>query len=332
MRTYRALNNQVFTSGKFSIVPIRYEDRFEIMKWRNEQIYHLRQNQPLTKETQESYFSTVVESLYHTERPNNVFFSFLERDKCIGYGGLVHMNWTDKNAEISFIMETSLEEAHFEFYWGKFLSLIEVVAFKELRLHKVYTCAFDLRPLLYNALLAAQFHEECRMKEHCLFEGKFVDQVIHSKFGYNLREAVKEDVELTFKWARNRQVRKYAFSQERISSEDHHSWFISKLNDHTCFYLILEFNMLAVGSIRIDIDDHSNGEISYLIDPQLHGLGLGKVLIENCMDYISTNQIPVTKLVGRVQEENIASIRTFEKLEFIHVGNEDKGLVFQKTF
>ena len=50
MQSYKVLNNQVFKSGVFSIVPIRFEDRIDIMKWRNEQIYHLRQDIPLTLE------------------------------------------------------------------------------------------------------------------------------------------------------------------------------------------------------------------------------------------------------------------------------------------
>ncbi len=40
---YRVLNRQIFTKENYKIVPIRYEDRLDILKWRNEQIYHLRQ-------------------------------------------------------------------------------------------------------------------------------------------------------------------------------------------------------------------------------------------------------------------------------------------------
>ena len=50
----------------------------------------------------------------------------------LGYGGLVHINWIDKNAEISFIMNTSLEKEHFNFHWKMYLSLVEQVAFDEL--------------------------------------------------------------------------------------------------------------------------------------------------------------------------------------------------------
>lgn len=53
-KTYRVLNTNTFSKGEYSIVPIRYEDRFKIMEWRNEQIYHLRQREPLTKEDQDA--------------------------------------------------------------------------------------------------------------------------------------------------------------------------------------------------------------------------------------------------------------------------------------
>ena len=55
MQSYKVLNKQVFKSGDFSIVPIRYEDRIDIMNWRNEQMYHLRQDKPLTEKSQEGF-------------------------------------------------------------------------------------------------------------------------------------------------------------------------------------------------------------------------------------------------------------------------------------
>ena len=181
MDDYKVLNKQVFSKGNYSIVPIRMEDQFLIMKWRNEQIFHLRQDKPLTEVNQANYFEKVVKKLFREEKPNQLLFSYLEGDKCVGYGGLVHINWIDKNAEISFIMNTALEKDNFQIYWVKYLSLIEKVAFDDLKLHKIFTYAFDLRPLLYLALQDANFIEETRLKEHCLFDGKYVDVVIHSK-------------------------------------------------------------------------------------------------------------------------------------------------------
>ena len=54
---------------------------------------------------------------------------------CIGYGSLIHINWIDKNAEISFIMDTALEENNFQTYWRNALTLIERLAFEYLKSH-----------------------------------------------------------------------------------------------------------------------------------------------------------------------------------------------------
>ncbi len=178
---YPFLENNEFSCGEYSIVPIRYEDRMDIMKWRNEQIYHLRQKKPLTVEQQNNYYNNVVRKIFDEQQPNNILFSYLKNDKCIGYGGLVHINWIDKYAEISFIMDTELEENEFEQHWVTYLGLIEKVAFDELGLHKIFTYAFDLRPHLYKAVEQAGFVKEAVLKEHCFFEGAFKDVVIHCK-------------------------------------------------------------------------------------------------------------------------------------------------------
>lgn len=184
MNSYKVLNKQIFTNGNYSIVPIRFEDRLDIMKWRNEQIYHLRQNKPLTEEDQNRYFETVVSKLFDQENPTQILFSYLEGDQCIGYGGLVHINWNDKNAEISFIMNTELEKNDFEENWSTYLRLIENVAFSELKLHKLYVYAFDLRSHLYQALLKNDYFLDARLKDHCFFNGEAKDVVIYSKLKY----------------------------------------------------------------------------------------------------------------------------------------------------
>ena len=182
MSYYKALNKQEYSNNEFSIVPIRYEDRMDIMQWRNEQMYHLRQSKPLTIEDQENYFTNVVSKLFNEEQPNQILFSYLENGTCIGYGGLVHINWIDKNAEISFIMNTDLEKNHFHEHWVNYLVLIEKNAFEELNFHKIYTYAFDLRPQLYDPIEAAGFVKEATLKEHFWFNGEYKDVIIHTKF------------------------------------------------------------------------------------------------------------------------------------------------------
>jgi len=152
MRCYKALNNQTHSTGNYKITPIRNEDRYDILKWRNEQIYHLRQNSLLSKIDQDNYFDNTISSLFKIDFPNQILFSFFLNDKLIGYGGLVHIDWENKSAEISFLMNTSDEKLFFKAHWSNFLSLIEIIAFNELNFKKIFVFAFDVRKHLYPVL------------------------------------------------------------------------------------------------------------------------------------------------------------------------------------
>ncbi len=180
MPQYICLKQQEYRYGDYSIAPLRYEDRFSIMKWRNEQIYHLRQSRPLTEDDQQRYFDNVVAKLFDNPQPDQILFSYLEKGVCIGYGGLVHINWIDNNAEISFIMDTKLEKEHFKKHWSNYLTMLKELAFHDVGFHKLYVYAFDLRPHLYTTLEANGFAREATLREHCHYQGEYKDVVIHS--------------------------------------------------------------------------------------------------------------------------------------------------------
>jgi len=320
MREYKALTQQTYKNGEFEIVPIRFEDRFEIMRWRNEQIYHLRQSEVLTVEKQENYFNTTVASLFNEERPIQILFSFLKGNKCIGYGGLVHINWIDNNAELSFIMETQLENDAFSFYWSKFLGCIEKVAFGELSYHKIYTYAFDLRPHLYTVLEENGFKREAVLKDQCLIEGEYKDVVIHSLINkyIELRKMECLDVDITYSWATNAVVREYSLNKREITLEGHKNWFNSKLNDNNCLYFIAEKGKDKVGSFRLDLGSDGSGYISYLIDPIFHGNGYGSELLRRGVR-IAQESASIKYIIGEVMIENKASVKAFENLGFIKI-------------
>jgi RimJ/RimL family protein N-acetyltransferase len=72
-------------------------------------------------------------------------------------------------------MDTQLKRQEFEEHWTTYLKLLQEIAFDELDMHKIYTYANDLRPKLYPVLAANGFEKEATLKEHCLFNGKFID-------------------------------------------------------------------------------------------------------------------------------------------------------------
>ncbi|WP_370088951.1 GNAT family N-acetyltransferase [Ekhidna sp.] len=316
-RKYKALKKQIFTSGDYSVVPIRFEDRYDIMKWRNEQIYHLRQHKLLTKEEQDNYFSEIVSSLFDQEKPDQILFSYLNNDVCIGYGGLVHINWRDLHAEVSFLMQTDLEARYFGFHWDTFLELIQIVAFGKLGLNKIFTYAFDVRPSLYSILENAGFLKEAILNEHCLFDNKYIAVVIHSAFADNLRlvKANSDHIEITYRWASDYEIRRYSFNQDQISYEDHSRWFLSKINSKTCHYFIAMFKGEEIGSVRIDVEGEF-GTISYLLDRKVQGRGLGAILLSSIEGRVRNFDTRIKILKGYVLPENIPSVKIFERLGY----------------
>ena len=325
---YKVLDKSRFCIDNFSLVPIRFEDRYDIMKWRNDQIYHLWQSEPLTKEVQDDYFNNVVSKLFAQDKPNQILFSYLYKNECIGYGGLVHINWIDKNAEISFVMNTELEKDEFHKHWSIYLDLLQKVAFNELNFHKIYTYAFDLRPHLYNVLESVGFYKEAILKEHCCFEGNFIDVIIHSKINslLYLRKANSDDCKLFFDWANDKDVRNNSFSPESIIWENHKAWFENKINSNQSLLFVLIYNNVPVGQIRLD----KEGDVwvlDYSIDKKYRGKGLGKKIIQLVLERTSK---PIKAVV---KPANFASIKVFQQNNFLMtegVYQNERVLIFNK--
>lgn len=318
MNSYKVLNKQIYTSGKYSIVPLRREDRYAIMKWRNEQIYHLRQSKPLTEEDQDWYFDNVVKTLFNQELPEQILFSFLEKDVCIGYGGLVHINWIDKNAEISFVMNTLFENRHFKSHWKVFLKLIQEVAFKNLNLHKIFTFAFDLRPQLYEALENAGFEKEATLKEHCYFNKSYLNVVIHSKIDekktLTYRKVEFSDAELLFAWANDSEVRRNSISSGKIKWEEHIKWLKNKINNSESHIFLFFENEKPIGQVRLDFELNS-WWIDFTVDRRFRGMGYGSKMLQKII-----KKKEYKELKAYVKNTNIGSLKVFEKLKFVETG------------
>lgn len=192
-KTYSCLQKNEVSYREFKLIPIRYEDRIKIMQWRNEQLYHLRQKEPLTEEQQDRYFQMEVANLFHQKEPKQLLFSFLKDKILVGYGGLVHIDWNNKNAEISFVMDTSLEIGYFKNYWSIYLTLIEKVAFQELELNKIYIYSYDLRKQLYEVTDENNYLIEAKLKHHAFIDGNFIDVKIHSKLISNYEQSTNSN-------------------------------------------------------------------------------------------------------------------------------------------
>ena len=125
MRHYKCLRNQEFNAEDFSIRPIQDFDIESIRLWRNEQLDVLRQKKIISKKDQIDYFTKHIWPLFKQESPSQILFSFFEGTKFIGYGGLVHLSWEDKRAEMSFLVDPEISNKN-EAYSNCLLSFIQL--------------------------------------------------------------------------------------------------------------------------------------------------------------------------------------------------------------
>ena len=330
MPKYICLQYQEQHLGDYSIVPLRYEDRFSIMKWRNEQIYHLRQARPLTEDDQQRYFDNVVSKLYDNPKPDQILFSYLEKGVCIGYGGLVHINWIDRNGEISFIMDTQLESEHFAEHWSNYLAMLKAVAFDDLCLHKIYTYAFDLRPHLYTMLEANGYKREATLKEHCLFNGEYKDVVLHSLWNnryevINYVDCTKEQ-NLDILALRNRDdVRSWMVNPEVIPEENHFKFVESlKGNSNRLYYAIYKNGML-VGTYNLTNEGNGLWERGIIANPSTQGTGQTEKWERQILSSLPSE---IKAVSAKVKQDNLRSIKYHEKLGYKEQSRDNEYIYY----
>ena len=145
----------------------------------------------------------------------------------------------------------------------------------------------------------------------------------------DLQRANPEDVDITFKWATSPTVRAFAFSQEEIHYKEHEKWFFQKLASQETLYLAAKFNNTLVGSVRFD-NIKTKPVISYLIDPDYHGWGLGSIILKKGVKMLKEAYPATEKVTGKVLPENIPSIKIFDRLGYNRIMINGKFYEFTK--
>ncbi|MBB1287113.1 UDP-2,4-diacetamido-2,4,6-trideoxy-beta-L-altropyranose hydrolase [Flavisolibacter sp. BT320] len=130
----------------------------------------------------------------------------------------------------------------------------------------------------------------------------------------NIRRAGKDDLMTCYYWVNDAEVRAQSYASEPIPLVNHTAWFTKKINDPSCFYYILLQGETPVAQIRFDVSGN-DATISYLTDPSWRGKGMGPWILAKGIKAL-TAETSIKKIVGHVKANNIASLRSFEKLAF----------------
>ncbi len=142
-----------------------------------------------------------------------------------------------------------------------------------------------------------------------------------TKSGENvtLRVAGENDCKLIFDWQVMPEIRQHARNPAPPSWEDHQHWFAKSLSNTGRKIFIVEGDKKPAGVVRLDKQDKEERkdiapsaeniyEVSILIDPAMHGQGIGLAALALLRDYE-----PDAALIAEVLPENKASHILFDK-------------------
>jgi RimJ/RimL family protein N-acetyltransferase len=178
---YRCLKQTRYDYEGYTLTALREADIYHIKTWRNEQMDALRQSAPLDDDTQYRYYHEVVSPAFAEEKPSQILLSYLLNGECIGYGGLVHINWDLQRAEFSYLVETGRHEdkALYQRELGIFFTVLKQIAFGELGLSRIFTESYDFRPYVTEAIERHGLRLEGRLRHHTRIQGQPVDVLFH---------------------------------------------------------------------------------------------------------------------------------------------------------
>ena len=141
-----------------------------------------------------------------------------------------------------------------------------------------------------------------------------------------LRSANERDIRKVFDWANEETTRANSFHTEKISWEEHTSWYQKVLqSEEVSLYIAMDF-MKPVGQVRLQ-KEADTGFISYSVDKDCRGAHIGRKMLA-LLEKEARGK--VKRLVGEVKSDNIASRHTFEKLGYQKTKEDSDRLVYTK--
>ena len=178
---YKFFNFEKIKVKDYKIKKISYKDIETIRLWRNQSIKYLRQNKKISKKSQIRYFKEYIQKQTNLKKPKDIIFLFKKNSLPVGYGGLVHISWENKNAELSFLLNPKITNKKiYKIYFSKYIDLVLNFSFKICKLKKIYAQTFSYRKINTNLLKEKGFVYEGLLKKHVLKNKKFYDIILQS--------------------------------------------------------------------------------------------------------------------------------------------------------
>lgn len=143
-----------------------------------------------------------------------------------------------------------------------------------------------------------------------------------------LRPVRPDDVALLFQWRNDHDAVRFSVSGRAVTLDEHSKWVVQRLRDPATRLWIAEEDGVAVGQVRLDVDDDA-ALVSIAVAAGQRGRGVGSAILQE-MQAVLLVTGPVSRLRALIHPDNGASLRAFTRAGFRRMGAADAGfLVFE---
>lgn len=132
---------------------------------------------------------------------------------------------------------------------------------------------------------------------------------------YFLRDAVPDDLELTFGWANDAEVRRQSFHHERITLPEHTEWFHKMLRAENVDFLIYGTEEVPMGQVRLHYQKEA-AVVSYSIAKEYRGQGHGERMLLLAEEEVRRRRRDIVCLLAEVKTGNQTSRHRFQNLGY----------------
>ena len=140
-----------------------------------------------------------------------------------------------------------------------------------------------------------------------------------------MRRAALQDEEILLAWKNDITTRENSGDSRMVTPEEHHDWFVKRLESKNVLLYIFEEGGVPAGQGRLDVFGYT-AEISYGLGPDYRGKGLGRQILQLLEEklFLDENLQEVKILYAQVKKDNAASRKLFVENGFRECKDPEK--------
>src|SRR3989344_6369332 len=126
----------------------------------------------------------------------------------------------------------------------------------------------------------------------------------------HLRPASMDDAKALFAWRNDPETRRNSINTEPVAWEGHVAWLTKSLEMPTRKLYVAEVGGIPVGTVRADLLEGGEYELSWTVAPESRGKGFGKQMVLQ----FAREMLSGKRLLAEVKRGNIASEKIAQAL------------------